>query len=150
MHVRSRGEYPCTTSSRPAFTGAWCLLKLHCLDQVSFPTSCPGSGYFMPTVSREWVYTEDGPEPATIKYVAQRKENRMIDGRLVKGRWWMEWLHIKTDRAAFKEDERITWHKMHPTWFPRGAEPWTKARIARKAEKKRLKRAAAEEPRPSS
>ena len=92
-------------------------------------------------VSREWVYTEDGPEPATLKYVARSKESKMIGGRMVKGRWWMEWLHIQTV-CILLGGEKTTWHPTHPVWFPRGAEPWTLARMARKEEKRKARAAA--------
>ena len=92
----------------------------------------------MPTVSREWIYTTDGPNPSTIRYVAQRKATRVIDGKLVKGRWWFEWLHIDTKPVVF-DGEKITWHPLHPTWFQRGKEPWTLARQANKAAKKQAK-----------
>ena len=94
-------------------------------------------------VSREWVYTEDGPDPATLRYVARGKESKTIGGRLVKGRWWMEWLHIQTVPIMLA-GEKVTWHPTHPVWFPRGSEPWTLARVAKKARKSRQERAAAE------
>ena len=65
----------------------------------------------------------------------------MIGGRLVKRRWWMEWLHIQTVDVALG-GEQITWHPTHPVWFPRGSEPWTLARLAKKARKSRQERAA--------
>ena len=95
-------------------------------------------------VSREWVFTEAGPNPSTLRYVAQGRESRRVEGRWVKGRWWMEWVHISTEPAGFEADEKVTWHKMHLTWFPKGSEPWTLARIAKKEKKKGQKQAAPE------
>ena len=118
-------------------------LRLYCLDQTSILTSYSGSVSFMPSiVSREWVYTEEGPDPCTLKYVARGKESKMIGGRLVKGRWWMEWIHIHTDHINWG-GERITWHPTEPVWFRRGSEPWTLARLAKKrGRKSRQERAA--------